>query len=234
MRAGGSTIALTWHLMQASRGAGRPSRIVVTNRSQARLDHIREIHAEIGSHIPCDYVLAPTAADNDLVMAGLKPGSLVINATGFGKDAPCSPVTEAVIAAATDLRVISRNGTRVDNPPVALLVARGIELRRAEGTNARAVAELALTLALAGLRDVVPTHAGCAKALGRAGGRHWFGRDWRGWLPARWWSIPPAPVWCATPIGSTRSTRVRLASMPPMCSTPSRQSPRTCCAMGWW
>ncbi|WP_420006124.1 shikimate dehydrogenase family protein [Arenibacterium sp. LLYu02] len=93
MGAGGSTIALTWHLMQASRGADRPSRIVVTNRSQSRLDHIREIHAEIGSDIPCDYVLAPTAADNDRVMAGLKPGSLVINATGLGKDAPGSPLT---------------------------------------------------------------------------------------------------------------------------------------------
>ncbi|OZA16464.1 MAG: shikimate dehydrogenase, partial [Rhodobacterales bacterium 17-64-5] len=44
MGAGGSTIALTWHLMQASRGANRPSRVVVSNRSQSRLDHIREIH----------------------------------------------------------------------------------------------------------------------------------------------------------------------------------------------
>ena len=41
MGAGGSTIALTWHLMQAARGADRPSRIVVSNRSRARLDHIR-------------------------------------------------------------------------------------------------------------------------------------------------------------------------------------------------
>ena len=44
MGAGGSTIALTWHLMQKARGANRPSRIIVSNRSPARLDHIREIH----------------------------------------------------------------------------------------------------------------------------------------------------------------------------------------------
>lgn len=70
------------------------------------------------------------------------------------------PVSEAVIAAATDLRVISRNGTGVDNLPMACLAQRGIAVKRAEGTNARGVAELALTLALAGLRDIVPTHAG--------------------------------------------------------------------------
>ena len=95
MGAGGSTIALTWHLMQESRGADRPSRIVVSNRSQPRLDHIRQIHQRIGAGIPCEYVLAPRPEDNDAVMAGLRPGSLVINATGLGKDAPGSPITFA-------------------------------------------------------------------------------------------------------------------------------------------
>ena len=95
MGAGGSTIALSWHLMQASRGANRPSRIIVTNRSQPRLDHIRAIHTAMGSDIPCDYILAATPEDNDRVLGGLRPGSLVINATGLGKDAPGSPLTFA-------------------------------------------------------------------------------------------------------------------------------------------
>ncbi|SDX54707.1 shikimate dehydrogenase family protein [Litoreibacter albidus] len=93
MGAGGSTIALTWHLMQAARGANRPSRIVVTNRSAPRLEHIRKIHEQIGSDIPCEYIVAETPKDNDLAMAGLKPGSLIINATGLGKDAPGSPLS---------------------------------------------------------------------------------------------------------------------------------------------
>lgn len=93
--AGGSTIALTWHLMQASRGADRPSKIYVMNRSKPRLDHIREIHESLGSDIPCEYILAPTPEDNDRVLGRLKPGSLVINATGLGKDAPGSPLTFA-------------------------------------------------------------------------------------------------------------------------------------------
>jgi len=94
MGAGGSTIALTWHLMQPSRGADRPSRIVVSNRSQARLDHIEAIHRAIGTDIPVEYRLAPRPEGNDAILAGLKPGSLVVNATGLGKDAPGSPLTD--------------------------------------------------------------------------------------------------------------------------------------------
>ena len=91
--AGGSTIALTWHAMRARRD--RPSRIIVSNRSKARLDEIRRIHGEMGADLPVDYVLAPTPADNDSVLAGLKPGAVVVNATGLGKDAPGSPLTDA-------------------------------------------------------------------------------------------------------------------------------------------
>lgn len=97
MGAGGSTIALTWHLSQAARGADRPSRIVVSNRSQARLDHLAAIHEGLGHGIPVDCVLAPRAEDNDAVLARLSPGALVINATGLGKDAPGSPLTDAAL-----------------------------------------------------------------------------------------------------------------------------------------
>jgi shikimate 5-dehydrogenase len=93
MGAGGSTIAIIWHMMQEKRGDDRPSRIVVSNRSQPRLDNIRDIHQKICADVPVEYVLAPTASDNDAVMARLKPSSLVINATGLGKDAPGSPLT---------------------------------------------------------------------------------------------------------------------------------------------
>ena len=47
MGAGGSTIALTWHLMRRERGANVPSRIIVSNRSQARLDEIARIHEAV-------------------------------------------------------------------------------------------------------------------------------------------------------------------------------------------
>ena len=96
MGAGGSSIALTWHMMQRNRGADRPSRIVVSNRSAARLEEIQRIHRELDAGVPVDYVLAPKDVDNDAVVAKLKPGSLVVNATGLGKDAPGSPASNAV------------------------------------------------------------------------------------------------------------------------------------------
>lgn len=95
MGAGGSTIALTWHLMRRERGADAPARIVVADRDPTRLDEIRRIHAGLASDVPVDYVLAAAAGRNDAVLEGLRPGSLVINATGLGKDAPGSPLTAA-------------------------------------------------------------------------------------------------------------------------------------------
>lgn len=95
--AGGSSIAITCYLMEAARGANVPSRIVVSNRSQGRLDEIREIHHKMGCRVPVEYVLAPQAETNDALMAALKPHSLVMNATGLGKDAPGSPLTDRCV-----------------------------------------------------------------------------------------------------------------------------------------
>lgn len=97
MGAGGSTIALTWHLMRRERGADLPARIVVSDRSRERLDAIARIHREIASDVPIEYILAAAPTTNDAVLAGLAPRSLAINATGLGKDAPGSPLTDAAI-----------------------------------------------------------------------------------------------------------------------------------------
>lgn len=94
--AGGSTVAITWHLMQQSRGDDRPARIHVANRSQPRLDHIAEVHGGLDSGVAVEYHLCPEPTDNDTVVASLAPGSLVVNATGLGKDAPGSPITQDV------------------------------------------------------------------------------------------------------------------------------------------
>jgi shikimate 5-dehydrogenase len=74
--------------MQESHGDNRPSKIVVNNRSQPRLDVIRYIHQQLESPIPTEYFLIPKPEDNDAAVKNLAPGSLVINATGLGKDAP--------------------------------------------------------------------------------------------------------------------------------------------------
>jgi shikimate 5-dehydrogenase len=95
MGAGGSTIAITWYLSQLSKGASRPKSIIVSNRSQSRLNHLREIHQGLDTDTVFEYVLAAEAIGNDHILHSLAPGSLVINATGLGKDAPGSPLTDA-------------------------------------------------------------------------------------------------------------------------------------------
>lgn len=94
MGAGGSSIALSWYLAHADRGRNRPARIFVSNRSPGRLEEMKRIHDSHGIEVPMEYVLTPSPSDNDRVMEALAPGSLVANATGLGKDAPGSPLTD--------------------------------------------------------------------------------------------------------------------------------------------
>lgn len=93
--AGGSATAITWHLMRKSRGGNAPQRIVVADRSPERLAAIRDFHRTIETDATLDYVDATVPGANDAVLTGLAPGSLVVNATGLGKDAPGSPLTDA-------------------------------------------------------------------------------------------------------------------------------------------
>jgi shikimate 5-dehydrogenase len=93
--AGGSAIAITWYVMDAKHGANRPVRIHVANRSPARLEEMKRIHARANCGFPVEYHHTPALEDSDRIMEGIAPGSMVINATGLGKDAPGSPVTGA-------------------------------------------------------------------------------------------------------------------------------------------
>jgi shikimate dehydrogenase len=93
--AGGSSLAISMYLMDPRRGGNRPARLVVTNRSGPRLEEMRRIHRRLDYGVPCDYRHCPTFADNDRVLAGAPPRSLVMNATGLGKDRPGSPITDA-------------------------------------------------------------------------------------------------------------------------------------------
>lgn len=95
MGAGGSAIAVTWHMLKKQHGNNRPSRLIVTNRSMPRLNEIREFHHRIGADLPIEYHHTPEPEQADAILSQLKPGSLVINATGLGKDAPGSPLTDA-------------------------------------------------------------------------------------------------------------------------------------------
>jgi shikimate 5-dehydrogenase len=97
MGAGGSTIALTSRLLQSPQEGTRPSKISVSNRSTNRLREIERIHNELGSDVPVEYAYTPFPEDNDTIMSRLAPYSLVVNATGLGKDSPGSPITDAAL-----------------------------------------------------------------------------------------------------------------------------------------
>jgi len=93
---GGSSLALTLYLHnRAKAGCAVPARIVVTARREASLAEMRHIHREIGFAIPIDYRLAPTPAEADACVGALPAHSMVVNATGLGKDGPGSPLTGA-------------------------------------------------------------------------------------------------------------------------------------------
>lgn len=94
--AGGSSLALTMYLKEKKeRGGDAPQRIIVNNRSRPRLEEMRAIHQKIGMPFAVEYNLCPSPEENDRVMGGLKAGSMVVNATGLGKDGPGSPLTAA-------------------------------------------------------------------------------------------------------------------------------------------
>lgn len=93
--AGGSSLALTAYLAKTKDKQQRPSKIFVTNRSVPRLEEMKRIHKEMNADLNIEYFHCPTPEENDKVVNRLAPGSMVINATGLGKDAPGSPLTDA-------------------------------------------------------------------------------------------------------------------------------------------
>ncbi len=92
--AGGSGVATALHVINKQDRADRPRRFVVVNRSQGRLDTMRRMVEGLNTDIAFEYICNADPARNDAIMAGMPPGSIVINATGMGKDTPGSPVTD--------------------------------------------------------------------------------------------------------------------------------------------
>jgi shikimate 5-dehydrogenase len=69
--------------------------VVVVDLDQSKLDHLQVMVERLPSAgIQFEYVLNADPKVNDRLMASLRPGSMVMNATGMGKDIPGSPVTD--------------------------------------------------------------------------------------------------------------------------------------------
>lgn len=94
MGAGGSALAMSVYLTQEKFGDNVPSKIIIANRSQPRLDEAKRILDGLNPKTTFEFLLSPTPEDNDKILASLKPHSLVVNATGLGKDGPGSPLSD--------------------------------------------------------------------------------------------------------------------------------------------
>lgn len=98
MGAGGSAISMCSYYMRNAGKGNDPAKIVVANRSMPRLEELKKINERMNpANIPVEYYLTPEPGQNDEVMAKMGKGSLIINATGLGKDRPGSPLTDAAI-----------------------------------------------------------------------------------------------------------------------------------------
>jgi shikimate 5-dehydrogenase len=95
--AGGSAVATLLYLINKKQTADRPEKFIAVNRSPGKLEHMREMVAQFDTDIEVEYVHNSDPSKNDELMVQLPDSSIVINATGMGKDTPGSPVTDAGI-----------------------------------------------------------------------------------------------------------------------------------------
>ena len=91
--AGGSGVATLLHLINKKDKEDRPEKFTFVNRSQGRLDHAKEMVSQLDTDIEIEYICNSDPVVNDAIMEKFPPCSIIINATGMGKDTPGSPIT---------------------------------------------------------------------------------------------------------------------------------------------
>ena len=91
--AGGSAVATLLYLINKKDPGDRPEKFIAVNRSSGKLDHMREMVSKYEMDIEVEYIHNSDPIKNDQVMETLPEYSIVINATGMGKDTPGSPLT---------------------------------------------------------------------------------------------------------------------------------------------
>jgi shikimate 5-dehydrogenase len=93
MGSGGAGVAITWFLLKGEHMLGRPPKIIVSDISAERLDHLQRL---VNSP-RLETKLIKSLEENDNIMRSLAPHALIINATGLGKDRPGSPITDGTL-----------------------------------------------------------------------------------------------------------------------------------------
>jgi len=144
-------------------------RILITPRSltsgpHPQIDRLRDAGFEV-------ITSTPNALPTEAELISLLPGCI-------GWLAGIEPVSPKVIDAARDLRIVSRNGTGIDNLPMDHLRRRDVAVATAGGANAAGVAELAVALIFSALRHIPAADAGIKQGgWPRRRGRELRGRN---------------------------------------------------------
>jgi shikimate dehydrogenase len=94
--AGGSAVAIVVHFLLRSQPGDRPRRMVIVNRSRPRLESLQALVEDRlrPDDVAFEFIHNADPRENDRLLGMLPPGSMVINATGMGKDSPGSPITD--------------------------------------------------------------------------------------------------------------------------------------------
>jgi shikimate dehydrogenase len=92
MGAGGSGTAIALYLLSRRPGGDHPERVVVTDRSPERLERLQAILERVDHDSTVELA---EAERHEQLVEELPPTSLVVNATGMGKDVDGSPLGDA-------------------------------------------------------------------------------------------------------------------------------------------
>jgi len=96
--AGGAAVALVYFFCSRAPANWKPKRIMLIDRDRAKLDNIRYLLTKLpSSEIDFGFTHNADPAINDRLLASLPAHSVVINATGMGKDRPGSPITDQAV-----------------------------------------------------------------------------------------------------------------------------------------
>lgn len=95
--AGGAGLAIAMHLRTGRDARDRPARLALVDTDPDRLEECRSALAAVdGGDRRIQLHLSDGPPANDALVAAAPPGSLIVNATGLGKDRPGSPTSDAV------------------------------------------------------------------------------------------------------------------------------------------
>jgi shikimate dehydrogenase len=74
-----------------------PRKLLLVDNDQEQLKSISKLLEPVRENLEISYFFHTNPADNDQLLANLPAGSLIVNATGMGKDRPGSPITDQAI-----------------------------------------------------------------------------------------------------------------------------------------